>query len=157
MVSSYRAPAPVCAGPRVGNGSAPLGWTLSRTCRQCTGTRSLRRIELEAPVETHPPAPGLPLTNTVAFLGAFESTFLPGHGVDVAETTHHSRRWRSDLDADLGAGVRRFRYPLRWHRIETEPAHYDWHESDRILGHLRDRGAEPIVDLLHHTSYPSWL
>ena len=26
-----------------------------------------------------------------------------------------------------------------------------------MLGYLRDRGADPIVDLVHHTSYPEWL
>ncbi|MFL6153259.1 MAG: family 1 glycosylhydrolase [Ornithinibacter sp.] len=94
---------------------------------------------------------------TVPFIGAFESTFLPGHGVDVAETTGHSSRWRSDLDADLRAGVTTFRYPLRWHRIESEPGRYDWRGTDAVLAHLKERGAEPIVDLVHHTSYPQWL
>jgi glycosyltransferase involved in cell wall biosynthesis/beta-glucosidase/6-phospho-beta-glucosidase/beta-galactosidase len=93
----------------------------------------------------------------IPFIGAFESTFLPGHGVDVAETTQHTSHWRADLDADLDAGVRRFRYPLRWHRIEAERGRYDWTDTDAVLGHLQHRGAEPIVDLVHHTSYPQWL
>ena len=93
----------------------------------------------------------------IPVVGAFESTFLPGHGVDVAETSQHASRWRTDLEHDLEAGVTRFRWPLRWHRIEAVPGTYDWSEPDAVLGHLRDRGAEVILDLLHHTSYPDWL
>ena len=43
------------------------------------------------------------------FIGAFESTYLPGHRVDVVEATGHDVRWRADLDAVLGAGVHRLR------------------------------------------------
>src|SRR5688500_1976422 len=93
----------------------------------------------------------------IPVVGAFESTFLPGHGVDVAETSQHASRWRADLEHDLEAGVTRFRWPLRWHRIEAVPGSYDWSEPDAVLGHLRDRSAEVILDLLHHTSYPDWL
>ncbi len=46
---------------------------------------------------------------------------------------------------------------MRWHRIEAQPGHYDWSTSDRALGVLRDEGLVPIVDLVHHTSYPLWL
>jgi glycosyltransferase involved in cell wall biosynthesis/beta-glucosidase/6-phospho-beta-glucosidase/beta-galactosidase len=91
------------------------------------------------------------------FLGAFESTYLPAHDVDVAELTGHATRWRSDLDALLDTGVTDLRYPLRWHRIESEPGRYDWSVPDRIMAHLQKRGARPILDLVHHTSYPAWL
>jgi glycosyltransferase involved in cell wall biosynthesis len=90
-------------------------------------------------------------------VAAFESTYLPAYGVDTVETTGHAQRWRADLDELLGAGVRHLRYPLRWHRIEREPGRFDWAETDRVLGHLRDSGAVPLVDLVHHTSYPDWL
>jgi len=93
----------------------------------------------------------------VPLLGAFETTYLPGHGVDVAEMTRHDQRWRDDLDRVLSAGVTTLRYPLRWHRIEAAPGQYDWREADAILGHLADSGARVIVDLVHHTSYPEWL
>ncbi len=53
--------------------------------------------------------------------------------------------------------MRRLRYPVRWHRIEPEPGHYDWRDTDEVLHHLRDEGFQPIVDLVHHTSYPRWL
>ncbi len=91
------------------------------------------------------------------FVAAFETTYLPGHGVDVAETTGHDARWRADLDAVLAAGVTTFRYPLRWHRLEAEPGHFDWSEPDAVLEHLRERGAHVVLDLVHHTSYPAWL
>ena len=91
------------------------------------------------------------------FVGAFETTYLPGHGVDVAETTGHDRRWRADLDEVLDAGVTTLRYPLRWHRIEPAPGRFDWSEADAVLEHLRGRGALVVLDLVHHTSYPDWL
>src|SRR3954466_14588049 len=91
------------------------------------------------------------------FVGGFESTHLPAAGVDLVELTGHSSRWRQDLDRMLAAGVRHLRYPLRWPRIEPEPGRYDWTGTDEVLGHLREVGAVPIVDLVHHTSYPDWL
>ncbi len=91
------------------------------------------------------------------FVAAFESTYLPGHGVDVSETTGHEAQWREDLDRVLAAGVTTFRYPLRWHRVEPEPGRYDWSSADPVLDHLRDRGACVVLDLVHHTSYPEWL
>lgn len=91
------------------------------------------------------------------FVGGFESTYHPASGVDALEVTGHVARYVEDLDQLFGAGVRHLRYPLRWHRIEAEPGVYDWDETDRVLGTLRERGAVPIVDLVHHTSYPDWL
>ncbi|GGM08779.1 glycosyltransferase [Nakamurella endophytica] len=92
-----------------------------------------------------------------SIVAGFESTHLPAHGVDVAELTGHTTRWRDDVDAVLAAGVRHFRYPLRWPRIEAETGRFDWAEPDRILGHLRDQGAVVVADLVHHTSYPRWI
>ncbi|MEE6296345.1 glycosyltransferase [Georgenia wangjunii] len=93
----------------------------------------------------------------LTLLAGFESTYVPAAGLDAFDLTRHAETWRADLDAVLGAGVRHLRYPLRWHRIEREPGVYDWREADAVLGHLRDRGAVPVVDLVHHTSYPDWL
>ena len=104
----------------------------------------------------HDPARSLPGVGRT-FLGGFESTHLPGAGVDLLELTGHAIRWRQDLDRMLAAGVRHLRYPLRWQRIEPEPGRFDWAGTDEVLGHLRDAGAVPIVDLVHHTSYPDWL
>src|SRR5215217_5319849 len=103
----------------------------------------------------HPLHP-LPAIGRTFFAG-FESTYQPAAGVDALEVTAHAEHWAHDLDQVLAAGVRHLRYPLRWQRIEREPGVFDWDETDRVLGHLRERGAVPVVDLVHHTSYPDWL
>jgi len=91
------------------------------------------------------------------FVAAFESTFQPLHDVDVAETSGHARAWRSDLALARACGVRRLRYPVRWHRIEAAEGVYDWSGTDALFDHMRQFGLQPIVDLVHHTSYPRWL
>ncbi|HEY8589699.1 MAG TPA: family 1 glycosylhydrolase [Naasia sp.] len=90
-------------------------------------------------------------------IGSFESTYLPAHDRDVIETTEHDRRFEADIDLLTRSGVTRLRYPVRWHRVESEEGALDWSGTDRTLGLLRDRGLRPIVDLVHHTSYPAWL
>jgi beta-glucosidase/6-phospho-beta-glucosidase/beta-galactosidase len=95
--------------------------------------------------------------NGIPFVGGFESTYQPALDVDITETTGHAVRWREDLELLRASGVDRVRYPVRWHRIEAEPATFDWAATDEVLGHMRDTGMQPIVDLLHHTSYPRWL
>jgi beta-glucosidase/6-phospho-beta-glucosidase/beta-galactosidase len=97
------------------------------------------------------------LTAPLQIIGGFESTYLPGHDRDVAETTAHDRRWADDLALMASTGIRRLRYPIRWHRVEQTPGRYDWSDTDRVLGHLLEVGMQPIVDLVHHTSYPRWL
>ncbi|MDP9405085.1 MAG: family 1 glycosylhydrolase [Actinomycetota bacterium] len=93
----------------------------------------------------------------IEFVGAFESTYQPAHDVDVAESTGHAAAWADDLELLRGCGVRRLRYPIRWHRVEASPGEYDWAATDAALGFLADREMTPIVDLVHHTSYPRWL
>jgi beta-glucosidase/6-phospho-beta-glucosidase/beta-galactosidase len=87
----------------------------------------------------------------------FESTFLPSHDRDVMETTGHDRRWRRDLQLVRAAGVRSVRYPIRWHRVQPAPGVFDWRHTDEVLAAHADLGLRPIVDLVHHTSYPAWL
>ncbi|MBW3556560.1 MAG: family 1 glycosylhydrolase, partial [Actinobacteria bacterium] len=101
-----------------------------------------------------PLAPGV---RPIEILGAFESTYMPRHDLDVAETTGHTRRWRQDLNLLADMGVRRLRYPIRWHRVEEIRDDYDWSDTDEVLGHLHDNGFRPVIDLVHHTSYPGWL
>ena len=91
------------------------------------------------------------------FVAAFESTYQPAAGVDALDVTGHVDHWEQDLEHFLSAGVRHVRYPLRWQRIQPSPGAFDWSETDRVLGRLHDRGAVPIVDLVHHTTYPDWL
>ena len=96
-------------------------------------------------------------TVPIEFIGGFESTYLPGHDTDVFETTGHDRQWRQDLFLLRACGVSRLRYPIRWHRVEGVEGEFDWSSTDEVLGFLRDHGFSPIVDLVHHTSYPAWL
>jgi len=93
----------------------------------------------------------------LTFIGAFESTFQPAHDVDVAETTQHVQRFEEDLALLASCGIETLRYPVRWHRIECEPGEFDWATADATLNALHDKGFRPIVDLVHHTSYPAWL
>ena len=95
--------------------------------------------------------------STIPFIGSFESTYQPAHDVDVAETTGHIDRFEKDLDLLQSCGVSRLRYPVRWHRIEAAPGEFDWRATDAVMDRLRERGMSPIVDLVHHTSYPRWL
>jgi beta-glucosidase/6-phospho-beta-glucosidase/beta-galactosidase len=93
----------------------------------------------------------------IPFIGAFESTYQPAFDTDVFETTAHDRRWREDLELLGACGVHEIRYPVRWHRVEVEPGSFDWAQTDEVLAHLADVGLHPIVDLVHHTSYPHWI
>src|SRR4051812_37354852 len=104
-----------------------------------------------------PIAPATVMNSSIPVIAGFESTWLPQHQVDITQMTNHQQRWRSDVDMALLAGAHTFRYPLRWHAVERDEGRLDWREADRTLGYLRDQGAEVIVDLLHHTSYPAWL
>ncbi len=105
---------------------------------------------MEAPIAPSPHT-ALPI------IGAFESTFMPAHDVDILETSGHVARWRADLELLRAHGVTRLRYPIRWHRIEERPSQYDWRHTDEVMAYMRSEGFEPIVDLVHHTSYPRWL
>ena len=93
----------------------------------------------------------------IPFIGSFESTYQPSHDVDVAETTGHIDRFDQDLDLLQSCGISRLRYPVRWHRIEAAPGAFDWRATDAVMDRLQERGLTPIVDLVHHTSYPKWL
>jgi beta-glucosidase len=93
----------------------------------------------------------------IPFIGAFESTYQPEFDVDGLETTAHTLRWREDLELLLGCGVSQCRYPIRWHRVERAPGAFDWAETELVLTYMREQGLRPIVDLVHHTSYPAWL
>jgi len=108
------------------------------------------------PTEREHPLHPLPPVGR-AFFAGFESTYLPAAGVDAVDVTAHGARLHEDLDQVQRAGVRHLRYPLRWQRIERDPGRFDWRETDLALGALQDRGLVPVVDLVHHTSYPGWL
>ena len=92
----------------------------------------------------------------VPFIGGFESTFMPTYDVDLSETSGHQQVWQEDLSA-LRGFVSQVRYPIRWHRVEPEPGQFNWAATDAVMSRLGDQGLQPIVDLVHHTSYPRWL
>ena len=91
------------------------------------------------------------------YLGSFESTKIHGSGQDVLGTTRHDEFWRADLERLLASGIRELRYPVPWHRIEHARGILDWSWLDGPLAFMRDRGLQPILDPLHHVSFPDWL
>lgn len=93
----------------------------------------------------------------VELLGAIESTYLPAYDLDITEINGHSARWRDDLRLLAALGIRRVRLPVRWHRVETVPGVYDFTHTDEVMRRVRELGMSPIVDFVHHTSYPRWL
>ncbi|MDP9055631.1 MAG: beta-galactosidase [Acidobacteriota bacterium] len=80
-----------------------------------------------------------------------------GSGLDIIETTGHLRKWREDLDLLRAAGVSDLRYPAPGHRIESSPGHFDFTWMDEPMSHRWRQGMNPVIDLLHHTSFPDWL
>lgn len=98
-----------------------------------------------------------PTPRRLELIGAFESTYMPAHDVDIIETSGHDRMWRDDLALLRRLGATRLRYPIRWHRIEESPGRYRWSETDAVMDHMREEGMRPIIDLVHHTSHPRWL
>lgn len=102
-------------------------------------------------------APLLARAARFPFLTGFESTFMPDKGVDVLETTAHDSLLADDLRLVQAAGVRTLRYPVPWHRIETRRGQFDWGWMDQAMGLLLELGLDPIVDPVHHTSFPAWL
>lgn len=90
-------------------------------------------------------------------LGAFESTQIFGTGQDILGTTKHIERWEEDLSTLERAGLQTLRYPIPWHRIETREGQFDWSWMDGPLQYMHAHGMHPIVDPLHHTSFPEWL
>ena len=93
----------------------------------------------------------------IEIIGGFETTYMPGFDVDVAETTAHTVRRRADLELLQSCGVTSLRYPVRWHRVEATPGRFGWAETDAVMDMLDAMGLSPIIDLVHHTSYPRWL
>ena len=106
---------------------------------------------------TVPVAPQHPQSPKYPFLTGFESTQIHGTGKDVLDGTLHIARWKSDLNLVKAAGVTTLRYPVPWHRIEKRPGWYDWQWMDAVLDHMQAIGLDPIVDPIHHTSFPEWI
>ncbi|HEY0051126.1 MAG TPA: family 1 glycosylhydrolase [Pyrinomonadaceae bacterium] len=91
------------------------------------------------------------------FLSGFESTHIFGSGTDVLELTGHTEFVEEDLKLAHSCGLDLLRYSAPWHSIERAPGVYDWRWMDKALDCMRDLGIAPILDPLHHTSFPEWL
>lgn len=91
------------------------------------------------------------------FLTGFESTYIPDHDSDVLDCTQHVTFFRDDLQLVRDGGMRSLRYPAPWHRIEREPGQYDWEWMDQAMETLAEFELDPIIDPIHHTSFPKWL
>jgi beta-glucosidase len=91
-----------------------------------------------------------------------EDTFITapwpatGRTLDEYELTGHYERWREDIDLMASLGVQHARYGIPWHRVNPEPARWDWQWADRPLERLLEVGINPIVDLVHY-GLPDWL
>lgn len=90
-------------------------------------------------------------------LGGFESTHIVGSGQDILGTTRHLEQWREDLSLLVESGIQELRYSIPWHRIERTAGCFDWSWLDGPMEFILESGLEPIVDPLHHTSFPEWL
>jgi len=89
--------------------------------------------------------------------GSFESTKIHGAGTDILATTFHDAQWREDLDRLASSGIRKLRYPAPWHRVEKMYGVYDWSWLDGPLRKMRELQMDPVIDPLHHTSFPDCL
>src|SRR5215218_6513066 len=89
--------------------------------------------------------------------GAFESTKLGNTGTDILGTTHHIQRWHHDLELLRSVSIHNLRYSVPWHRIEARPGVYDFGWLDGPMLFMRDHGMHPVLDPLHHISFPDWL
>lgn len=96
-------------------------------------------------------------TNFMRFLSGLESTHIFGTGKDVLELTRHTEHFNDDLKLARKCGLDEMRYSIPWHRVERLPGTYDWTWIDNALNRMRDLGIRPIMDPLHHTSFPQWL
>src|SRR4051794_11417046 len=90
-------------------------------------------------------------------VGAFESTKLSGSGTDILGTTRHIECWEADLQLLRSASITQLRYSVPWHRIECEPGTYDFTWLDGPMAYMQAIGMTPVLDPLHHISYPDWL
>jgi beta-glucosidase/6-phospho-beta-glucosidase/beta-galactosidase len=91
------------------------------------------------------------------YLSGFESTHIFGSGKDILELTKHTEFCEEDLQLVKLSGLDLMRYSAPWHSIEKIKGVYDWQWMDRAMTSMHDLGIEPILDPLHHTSFPCWL
>jgi beta-glucosidase/6-phospho-beta-glucosidase/beta-galactosidase len=63
--------------------------------------------------------------------------------------TGHWDRVEEDLDLIRSLDIGWLRYGIPFHIVSRDPACLDWTWTDRAMSAMRERGIEPIVDLLH--------
>jgi beta-glucosidase/6-phospho-beta-glucosidase/beta-galactosidase len=63
--------------------------------------------------------------------------------------TDHWNRFEEDFEIAASLGITHVRYGIPFHVVAHDAAAFDWAWTDRALAALRDRGLEPIADLLH--------
>lgn len=91
------------------------------------------------------------------YLSGFESTHIFGSGKDVLELTRHTEFCEEDLQLAGQSGLDLMRYSAPWHSIEKFKGIYDWEWMDKAMESMYYHGIQPILDPLHHTSFPEWL
>lgn len=91
------------------------------------------------------------------YLSGFESTHIFGSGKDVLELTKHKEFCEEDLRLVTLSGLDLIRYSAPWHSIEKYKGIYDWEWMDKAMADMQALGIQPILDPLHHTSFPDWL
>jgi beta-glucosidase/6-phospho-beta-glucosidase/beta-galactosidase len=91
------------------------------------------------------------------YLSGFESTHIFGSGKDVLELTRHTEFCEEDLQLVNQSGLDLMRYSAPWHSIEKFKGIYDWEWMDKAMESMYYHGIQPILDPLHHTSFPEWL
>lgn len=104
------------------------------------------------------------LTAPGAFLWAtgVEDTFITaphprtGRMLDEYELTDHYRRWEADIALMARLGVPCARYGVPWHRVQPEPATWDFSFVDAALERMLELNIDPIVDLVHY-GLPQWM
>ena len=90
-----------------------------------------------------------------------EDTFIPQsrpgqRPIDEYELIGHYDAWREDIDLAATIGFDAIRYGIPWYRIQPARGRFDWEWTDRVIGHLAERGLEPTLDLVHYGT-PLWL
>ena len=63
--------------------------------------------------------------------------------------TGHWDRYEEDLDLVTDLGISHVRYGVPFHVVARNPDRLDWTWTDRAFAAVRERGIEPIADLLH--------
>ena len=73
----------------------------------------------------------------------------------LAECGHYTH-WQQDLALVRELGLTFLRYGLPYHLVHLGPGRFDWSFTDCVMLEMRDKGIEPILDLLHF-GVPDWI